>query len=95
MENHDVHKGQSDYLFSARLRGYKLYSMGEYPCAVKTAGNDAITVEVFEIRSESVAADIHQLELDEGYYADEEIINGLVTKIYLYRLRLLGGCFYL
>ena len=59
--------------------------MGEYPCAVKSGGNDAITVEVFEIRNAGTIADIHQLELDEGYYCDEEIINGLVTKIYLYR----------
>jgi gamma-glutamylcyclotransferase (GGCT)/AIG2-like uncharacterized protein YtfP len=86
MENHDTHKGNSEYLFSARLKGYKLYSKGQYPCAVKSADNDgAITVEVFEISNKKVIDEIHQLELDEGYYCDEELINGMAARIYLYK----------
>lgn len=85
MENHDVYKSGLLYLFSARLKGYRLYSKGQYPCAVMTGDNGAVTVEVFETGSEKVAADIHQLEIDEGYYLDEVMINEVATRIYLYK----------
>lgn len=85
MENHKAYMGELLYLFSARLKGYKLYSMGQYPCAVRTGSDDAITVEVFETASEEAAAAIHQLELDEGYFCDEVLLNGMTVKIYLYR----------
>lgn len=84
MENHDAYMRELSYLFSARLKGYKLYSKGQYPCAVRTGTDDAITVEVFETANEKAAADIHQLELDEGYFCDEVLVNGLTVKIYLY-----------
>jgi gamma-glutamylcyclotransferase (GGCT)/AIG2-like uncharacterized protein YtfP len=84
MENHHAYKHQLQYLFSARLSGYKLYSMGQYPCAVKTSGDHAITVEVFETGHQETADDIHRLELEEGYYCDEHMINGVMTRIYLY-----------
>ena len=85
MENHDAYKAHLRYLFSARLSGHRLYSMGQYPCAVKTMSDHAITVEVFETSHQQTADDIHQLELDEGYYLDEQLINGVMTRIYLYR----------
>lgn len=83
MENHDVYKDDLVYLFSARLQGYKLYSRGQYPFAVKTGGKDSIVVEVFQIRNPKTAESIHRLELEEGYYRAEETINGKKTTIYL------------
>ena len=84
MENHLAYSDHLLYLFSARLKGYKLYSMGQYPCAIKTSGEDAITVEVFETGHQQTADDIHRLEVEEGYYSDEQMINGVMTRIYLY-----------
>lgn len=83
MENYDVYKDDLKYLYSARLAGYQLFSRGQYPFAVKTAGAGAIVVEVFRIINRSTAAEIHQMELEEGYYASEEVINGKRTIIYL------------
>src|SRR5690242_12504258 len=84
MENYDVYKEDLRYLYSARLLGYKLYSRGQYPFAVKTGGDDAIVVEIFQITNNNTAADIHRMELEEGYYSTEEIINGKKTTIYLF-----------
>jgi gamma-glutamylcyclotransferase (GGCT)/AIG2-like uncharacterized protein YtfP len=84
MENYDLHKENSHYLYSARLTGYKLYSRGQYPFAVRTGGPDAIVVEVYQITDSATAGSIHQLEVEEGYFSTEEIIGGKPTTIYLF-----------
>jgi gamma-glutamylcyclotransferase (GGCT)/AIG2-like uncharacterized protein YtfP len=84
MDNYDVYKDDLLYLYSTRLKGYKLYSRGQYPFAVKTGGKDAIVVEVFEIRNPPTAESIHRMELEEGYYRTEEMINNCRTTIYLF-----------
>lgn len=85
MENYSAYEDELEYLFSARLKGYRLHSLGEYPFAVRTSDDDAITVEVFQTTSESAASGIHQLEIDAGYECEEISIDGLKVKIYLYR----------
>jgi len=85
MENYDLYKEHLHYLYSARLTGYKLYSRGQYPFAVRTGGVDAIVVEVFKITNPATAESIHQLELDEGYFSIEEVIDGKKTTIYLFK----------
>ena len=83
MENYAAYKDDLRYLYSARLQGYQLFSRGEYPFAVRTGGTGAIVVEVFRIANSNAAKEIHQMELEEGYYAAEEVINGKRTIIYL------------
>ena len=86
MENHILHKNHLKYLFSARLRGYSLYSRGEFPIAVKTSGaNDSIVVELFSIADRDTREMIHKLEMDEGYYLENITINGTEAGIYLFR----------
>jgi len=69
MENHVLHSNHLKYLFSARLRGYKLYSRGDFPIAVKSsATKDSIVVELFTIADRATREMIHKLEMDEGYF---------------------------
>ena len=85
MENHILHRDHLKYLFSARLRGYSLYSRGEFPVAVKSAqNNDSVVVEIFNIPDRATREMIHKLEMDEGYYFETVVIDGLDVGIYLF-----------
>jgi len=84
MENHALHAVHLKYLFSARLSGYKLYSRGEFPIAVKSSTSDSIVVEVFKINDLSTREMIHKLEMDEGYYLETLSLNSIDVGIYLF-----------
>jgi gamma-glutamylcyclotransferase (GGCT)/AIG2-like uncharacterized protein YtfP len=85
MENHALHSDHLKYLFSARLRGYRLYSRGEFPVAVKSASpSDSMVVELFSIVDRSTREMIHKLEMDEGYYLEKINVDGIDTGIYLF-----------
>lgn len=85
MENHILHRDHLKYLFSARLRGYSLYSRGEFPVAVKSGNiNDSIVVEIFNIPDRATREMIHKLEMDEGYYLETIIVDEIEAGIYLY-----------
>lgn len=83
MENHTLHAAHLKYLFSARLSGYKLFSRGEFPVAVKASASDSIVVEVFKIEDLSTREMIHKLEMDEGYYFEKLLIDEREVGIYL------------
>jgi gamma-glutamylcyclotransferase (GGCT)/AIG2-like uncharacterized protein YtfP len=84
MENHLLHRDHLKYLFSARLPGYRLYSRGEFPIAVKSNNlNDSIVVELFMIADRSTREMIHKLEMDEGYYLEPITVDGIDGGIYL------------
>ena len=85
MENHVLHLEHLKYLFSARLRGYNLYSKGEFPIAVKSSSlADSIVVELFKIVDRSTREMIHKLEMDEGYFLDSVTIGETTANIYLF-----------
>ena len=86
MENHVLHKNHLKYLFSARLRGYRLYSRGEFPVAVKSSNaDDSIVVEIFKITDRATREMIHKLEMDEGYYYESIAVDGVDAGIYLFK----------
>ena len=85
MENHLFHKNHLKYLFSARLRGYNLYSLGDFPIAVKSSDPDnSIVVELFSIVDRTTREMIHQLEIDEGYFLETITVDGIEAGIYLH-----------
>lgn len=86
MENHILHRDHLKYLFSARLRGYSLYSRGEFPVAVKSSNlNDSIVVELFTIADRTTREMIHKLEMDEGYYFEVITVDTTEAGIYLFK----------
>ncbi|MEJ0029251.1 MAG: gamma-glutamylcyclotransferase [Bacteroidota bacterium] len=84
MENHSLHSKHLKYLFSARLRGYRLYSRGDFPVAVKSSSlADSIVVELFKIVDRSTREMIHKLEMDEGYFLENVVVNEMQANMYL------------
>ena len=85
MVNYEAYKHALDYQFSAKLRGFKLYAMKEFPFAVRTNNHDdSILVEVFKITRQAAEKSIHELELGIGYYYDEVNLNSVTAGIYLF-----------
>lgn len=97
MSNYEVYKNHLRYLYSTRLRGFQLFSLGPYPFARETNNpGDSILVEVFKITDRTTEQQIHQLEVDAAYfYKDTRIVRSEVG-IYLFSTdknypRVLGG----
>lgn len=84
MENYEIYRNRLQYLYSARIKGFKLFSRGPYPHAVKTGGHSSIVVEIFRIDDPVTRNSIDQLELEAGYYVDYVLIGEVNVKIYLF-----------
>ncbi len=84
MENHERYQTALDYLFSARLSGFKLYSRGEYPCITRSNQSDSVVIEVFRVTDSVVEKEIHEMEIEDGYFYDEVLINEKKIGIYLF-----------
>ncbi len=86
MENHHLHAPHLKYLFSARLRGFSLFSRGPFPVAVLSGQTtDSMVVEVFEIKDATTREMIHKLEMDEGYYLHHVQVGDVTAAIYLFK----------
>lgn len=85
MINHEQFSHGLKFLFQTVITGYRLHAMEHYPYAVFTGQEaDTMTVEVFEVINPDVERDIHNLELEVGYYLDTVVIHGESVGIYLY-----------
>ncbi len=72
------------YHFSCWIKGYQLYSFGEFPFAVKTNNDkDQILIEIFEINDVEIQKQIDELELGYGYFMEAIMIDKQSVKIYL------------
>lgn len=86
LENHRLYADHLKYQFSFRLAGFKLYSLGEYPCAVPSSlRSDSIVVEIFEIGEPNIALEIDNMEIEAGYYIDNVTVNGILSSIFLFK----------
>jgi gamma-glutamylcyclotransferase (GGCT)/AIG2-like uncharacterized protein YtfP len=84
LDNHVRFQDHLQYQFSCWIKGYQLYSMGDFPFAIKTENKgDKILVEVFKITDTETQKEIDQLELDYGYYIEIAQIQKMPVKIYL------------
>ena len=84
LHNYEVFKPHLNYQFSIWLKGFQLYSFGDFPFAIKTENNeDKILVEVFEIEKKEIEKQIDDLELGYGYHSESVLIDHRFVKIYL------------
>ena len=73
------------YQFSMWLQGYDLFSLGPYPCAVRTTHSQSkILVEIMHITNPIVEEDIFHIEMDAGYYYTDIFVQGKPIGIFLY-----------
>jgi len=84
MSNYERYKEALEYQFSARLKGFKLYSRGQYPCVIKSNSDDSVVVEVFRVINHDFEIQIHHLEMSEGYVYEETYIDEKKVGIYVY-----------
>lgn len=85
MENHSLLGASAKFLKRVKLPGFKLFSLVEYPYAVKSRSlSDMIVAELFYIPDKEVQEYIHSMELDAGYYYYEVQIEGKKYGIYLF-----------
>jgi len=85
MRLHKQFKNDLHYCYNVWLKGYVLYSSGNYPFAVKS--NDPshkILVEVTQITNAETEKYINQLEIDAGYYAEKIHIGENHLTIFLF-----------
>jgi gamma-glutamylcyclotransferase (GGCT)/AIG2-like uncharacterized protein YtfP len=86
LQNHEPYKSHLRYQFSCWIKGFQLYSLGDFPFAWKTGiESDKILVEVFEIDNLQVEEQINQLEKGYGYIDDTILIDEKPAKIYLFK----------
>ena len=75
MENYNRFKDGLEFLRKEELRGFKLFSLTDYPYAIATENRgDCMVVELFKITNSKTEELIHQVEMDAGYiFANIEI----------------------
>jgi gamma-glutamylcyclotransferase (GGCT)/AIG2-like uncharacterized protein YtfP len=84
LENYETYQSHLHYQFNCWINGFQLFSMGDFPFAIKTdKGSDKILVEVFEITDVETQNKIDELELNYDYYIDTILIDKMPVKIYL------------
>jgi gamma-glutamylcyclotransferase (GGCT)/AIG2-like uncharacterized protein YtfP len=84
LHNYERFEPHLRYQFSCWIKGYQLYSFGEFPFAVKTnKDDDKILVEIFEINDVDTQKQIDDLELGYGYLMEVIMIDKQSVKIYL------------
>ncbi len=85
MTNYKIYESSLQYIKTVVLPGFRLYSLPNYPFAVRSMDqDDTIVVELFSVTNRQVEQSIHTLELSVGYYYDEVIVEGKSIGIYLY-----------
>lgn len=73
------------YQFSMWLPGYELFSLGEYPCAVKSTNpQNKIVVEIMQITDPIIEKEIFQIEMNADYYYTDIFIHSKPIGIFLY-----------
>lgn len=86
LENYQAYgNGALRHLHTCRIAGFRMYSMGSYPYAIRSFNEEQICVELFRITDQAVERAIHEMELEAEYYYDEVEIDGRKFGIYLFR----------
>jgi gamma-glutamylcyclotransferase (GGCT)/AIG2-like uncharacterized protein YtfP len=85
MRLYDQYKLSLKYLNSVWLQGFDLYSLGNYPYAIRSENQkNKILVEIFEITNKETEQEIINIEIEAGYVIEEILIDGEVIKIFLF-----------
>lgn len=82
MEYYSIYRKGMSYLQSVLLKGYRLFSLGDYPYAVPSP-TGSIVADLYQV-DEEIATTIHSMEIEAGYYYDEIIIDSRAFGIYLF-----------
>lgn len=88
LANYEKFKPHLKYLYSVWIKGFQLYSLGDFPFAFRTHNPpDLILVEVFEVTDSNVKQQIDELEFNYGYHIEQVVIDEQSVNIYLFKNR--------
>jgi gamma-glutamylcyclotransferase (GGCT)/AIG2-like uncharacterized protein YtfP len=94
MENYMPLGNSLQYIDTLSLKGYRLFSLGDYPYAINTGHLlDVMVADLIKITDKQVVELIHQMELEAGYVYQEIEINGVSHGIYLFQKSISKGIF--
>jgi gamma-glutamylcyclotransferase (GGCT)/AIG2-like uncharacterized protein YtfP len=86
-DNHALYADDLTYLETVRLPGFVMYSLGEYPYAVRTGNaGDFIVAELFRIDNPATERIIYEMELEAGYILSEVDLASNKFGIYLFEM---------
>ena len=87
MDNYFTYKSGLEYIETTRISGFELYSLGEYPYAVKTQNpSSSMVIEIFRILDSETKQRIHELEISADYFFDLIEVGRRKVGIYLFKL---------
>ena len=73
------------YIYTAVLRGYKMYDLGGYPCIVESGNNnDKVVGDLFKVKDQSAVEAVRKLELNAGYIEKEIEMNDYKAITFIY-----------
>lgn len=84
MDNHAPFVNTLKYIKSVELRGYQMFSHGDYPYAVRSAGDDTIIAELFEITDPKTEEMICRMEFDADYILSTVQFDNTIFGIFLF-----------
>jgi len=85
MRLHKQFKKHLHYSHSAWLNGYSLYSLGNYPYAIKSSDPaHKILVEVMLISDEETENSIRDIEREAGYYEEKIQMGDELVTLFLF-----------
>lgn len=83
--NYNFFLRDQKYIKTVTKKGFKLYSLGSYPCIVRTNNpDDKVVFDLFEV-SDSVKKAIDRMEFQAGYHVDYIEEKNNQYEIYVFR----------
>jgi len=86
MENNRAFAKTLNYLSTITLKGYRMYSLPEYPYVIYTGDErDLIIAELFKITAVATEEMIYEMEIDAGYILSSVVIEGNKFGLYIFQ----------
>lgn len=90
--NHGMIKDYAELISkTAVIKGFALYSLGSYPCVIKSQETDIVVGEIFKIPNDEIIKRIHQMEIYAGYKFIKTVGHDLDSKknfnVFVYEYR--------
>jgi gamma-glutamylcyclotransferase (GGCT)/AIG2-like uncharacterized protein YtfP len=84
MENHTRFADFLRYRYSFWVPGYRMHSVGDYPCVVPAGPANFVLCEIMDVASGAVRQAIHHLEEEAGYRFGEVGLRGERVGIFYF-----------
>lgn len=86
MENFIPFADQIEYIKTVTIKGYKMYSLGDYPYILKTGlESDRIVCDLCRVANSSVCREIDEMEITAGYECEDIEVDGEFFRIFVYK----------